>query len=183
MLWQNGNEQAFELIYKKYSVQLLAIAMQKIRHRESAQEAVQDTFLALYRNRHSLDKVNSLMAYLYVILKNRIFDQYRHDLVQKKYEGYLSASFSEADESTEEWIETRELERRLNEEIEKLPPKCRSVFKLSRNEYFSNKEIALKMAISENTVEQHMRKALSTLRAVFYTPENILFLVFLLKGW
>jgi RNA polymerase sigma-70 factor (ECF subfamily) len=51
----------------------------------------------------------------------------------------------------------------LREEILKLPPQCRQVFKLRREEELSNKEIARQMNISENTVEQHMRKALRLL--------------------
>lgn len=148
--------------------------MQKIRDRDAAQEIVQDVFLSLFNTSASLNKVSSLMAYLYVVLKNRILDQYRHELVHKKYEGYVANTFTELDHSTQEWIETRELENRLKAEIEKLPPQCRNVFKLSREEFKSNREIAATLEISENTVEQHMRKALRILRAAFYPPEKIL---------
>ncbi|HUP12206.1 MAG TPA: RNA polymerase sigma-70 factor [Niastella sp.] len=171
--WQQGNEQAFELIYKKYAVQLLAIAMQKLYDHALAQEMVQEVFLTLYKNRSSLPAIPSLMAYLYVALKNKILDHYRHQLVHKKYEHYAAAMASETDHSTQQWIDTRELEKQLHSAIEKLPPQCRNVFKLSRVEELPNKKIAARLSISENTVEQHMRKALRLLREAFYSKKLV----------
>ena len=70
----------------------------------------------------------------------------------------------------QEWIETRELEKMLNSEIEKL--------KLSRQTYFTNREIAMHLEISENTVEQHMRKALRILRASLLQYKKMVVLIF-----
>ncbi|MNT58452.1 RNA polymerase sigma factor [compost metagenome] len=49
-------------------------------------------------------------------------------------------------------------------EVENLPQKCQEVFKLSREYYMSNKEIAIKLGISESTVEKHINKAIRHLR-------------------
>jgi len=162
--WVQGEGKAFEAIYKRYAVKLLAIAMQKTGDRNIAEELVQDTFMVMYNKKTSLGNLNSVMAFLYTVLKNQIMDRYRHGLVERKYEDYLGHVFVEADNSTQMLIETKELEKMLRFEIEKLPAQCRNVFKLSRSEYLSNKEIAIKLEISENTVEQHMRKALRILR-------------------
>lgn len=163
-LWQQGDESAFEAIYKKHAVKLLSVALQKTGDRIIAEELVQDAFLSFYKNKASLTTLASALAFLYVVLKNKIMDKYRHDFVRKKYEDHLFTYYNEADHSTTAFIETRELEKILRTEIEKLPPQCRTVFNLSRKEYFSNKEIAASLQISENTVEQHMRKALRILR-------------------
>ena len=96
---------------------------------------MQDVFIGLFKNKDSANKIGSPVAYLYVILKNKILDWHRHNLVHKKYEEYTSHAHIEADNSMQEWIETRELEKMLNSEIEKLPPQCRNVFKLSRQTY------------------------------------------------
>lgn len=162
--WIQGEEKAFETIYKCYAVKLLAIAMQKTGDRNVAEELVQDTFLVLYNRKETLGELKSLMAFLYTVLKNQILDRYRREMVEQKYEVHLSYAFVEAEDSTESMMATKDLERLLSAEIEKLPAQCRNVFKLSRSEYLSNKAIALKLEISENTVEQHMRKALRILR-------------------
>jgi len=163
-MWQNGNDRAFEAIYKRYAVKLLGIAMQKINDRDVAEELVQDTFMGFFNKKEQLKELTSPMAYLYVILKHKIMDKYRHDIIHQRFEDYQAWHFNEADNSTMATIETREIERILNNEIEKLPTQCRTVFNLSRKEQLSNKEIASSLNISENTVEQHMRKALRVLR-------------------
>jgi len=163
-LWQQGNDSAFESIYRRYARQLLVIAMRKTGDREISEDIIQDVFLSLYDNKRNAHNLNSLPAYLYVILKNEILTHYRRSLVSKKYEDRLVLSYREQDDTTQDLIETKQLEQLLIEEIEKLPPQCKTVFKLSRHQHLKNKEIATRLNISENTVEQHMRKAIRILR-------------------
>jgi len=163
-LWHNGQEWAFGLLYKRYVIKLISIAIQKTNDRAIAEEMVQDAFLAYYKLGMQKKEIISVYAFLYVILKNKIMDHYRHDVVRKKYETHLEQTFDESDHSTQSLIETRELERLIDHEISQLPPQCQTVFTLSRKSMLSNKEIAHTLQISENTVEQHMRKALRILR-------------------
>jgi len=107
------------------------------------------------------------MAFLYIILKNKILDLHRRNLIHQRYQNLLKHSFNEAEEHTQSAIETRELEKLLHDEIEKLPEQCQKVFQLRRNNSFSNKQVAAHLSISENTVEQHMRRALRLLRVAF----------------
>jgi RNA polymerase sigma-70 factor (family 1) len=165
---------AFEAIYNRYALKLLAIAMDKTRDREMAEELVQDTFIAFYNSKVSLEKLNTIMAFLYMILKNKIMDRHRHNFVQRKYREYFDKAFKEADDSTRALIETRELEQLLSEEIEKLPEQCRRVFNMRRKDFMSNKDIAYTLQISENTVEQHMRKALRILKISFINHDVLL---------
>lgn len=181
LLWQKGEELAFEAIYKRYAVQLLSIAYQKIGERDIAEDIVQEVFITLFRNKEAADTISSLFAYLYVTLKNKILDAYRRDVLQRKYVHHVNTSFDEKDNSLYFQIETRDLEKKLESEIERLPPQCGKVFKLSRQKHLSNKEIALQLGISENTVEQHMRKALRILRGnlLYYDKSMMLLLIML----
>jgi RNA polymerase sigma-70 factor (ECF subfamily) len=180
-LWQNGNELAFGALYQRHVVKLIAIAMNKVHDRDSAQELVQDAFVKLYKHKDVLAPDTSIRAYLYVILKNLILNHYRKQLIQHKYESYAIHQQSFQDNSTMEGIESRELEKRLHAEIEKLPEKCKAVFLLSRKENLSNKEIATTLNISENTVEQHMRKALSRLRGSLGHYMELAFVLYFLN--
>lgn len=85
LLWQTGEELAFEVIYKRYSVQLLSIAYRKVGERDIAEDIVQEVFITLFRNKDSANTITSLFAYLYLTLKNKILDAYRRDALQKKY--------------------------------------------------------------------------------------------------
>ena len=162
-------------------MKLLAIAMDKTRDRTLAEELVQDTFIAFYNSKVSLQKLNTAMAFLYVILKNKILDLHRRNILQQKYQNLLKHTFSEADDHTSSLIETRELENLLYTEIQKLPEQCRRVFKMRREESMTNKEVADSLSISENTVEQHMRKALRLLRVAF-VKHDVLLVAILIGG-
>lgn len=158
---------------------MLAIALDKTRDKELAEELVQDTFISFYHSKISVVKMTSPMAFLYIILKNKILTLHRRNMVHQRYQNVLKHSFNEAEEHTQSLIETREIEKLLYTEIEKLPEQCRKVFQLRRNKSLSNKQVAEHLSISENTVEQHMRKALRLLRIAF-VKHDFLILSFIL---
>lgn len=145
-------------------MQLMRLAISKTNSREIAEEWVQNSFVKLYAHKESIEAGISIRAYLYVILKNQILNHYRNQLVRDKHEAYMAKQSLVEDHSIIDQIASKELEVHINKEIDQLPVKCREVFILSRKEFLSNKEIAAKLNISENTVEQHIRKAISRLR-------------------
>lgn len=176
--WQQGNEQAFEQLYTRYAIELLTIAVQKTNDREVAKELVQSVFVTFFQNKATAHQIHSLKAYLYTVLKNRLLDHYRHLLVQKKHKLYSGQLYVATDiNNVYTYIDTRELELLLQEEIKKLPPQCKHVFRLRREAELSNREIARQLNISENTVEQHMRRALRLLRHALQEAHRILFTI------
>lgn len=175
--WIDGDDRSFEILYKRHIAQLTRVAMQKIDDRAMAEEIVHDAFIQLYKQKLRLPQINSLPAYLYVMIKRSLLDLYKHDQVVKKYQRYLLHHNKDQDRDTVfEHLETKELEQQLEREIQKIPPQSRTVFSMRRDHELSNREIASQLNISENTVEQHMRKALRILRAAFYSM-----LVFILQ--
>lgn len=76
-----------------------------------------------------------------------------------------------------DWYLNEHLELLLQEEIQKLPPQCKHVYRLRREAELSNKEIARQLNISENTVEQHMRRALRLLRNALQAAHRMLFTI------
>jgi RNA polymerase sigma factor (sigma-70 family) len=65
--------------------------------------------------------------------------------------------------SPEQQVSDREELRVAAERIAKLPARCRQAFILRKVEGLSQKEVALRMSVSENTVEKHMGKAIRIL--------------------
>jgi RNA polymerase sigma-70 factor (ECF subfamily) len=121
--------------------------------------------LKFYQHKDKLLQINSVFAYLYIILKNQILNYHRSNLIKNKYEQfYTNTNENIIDTSLNGLLELKDLEKQIEISINQLPEKCRQVFLLKRKENFSNKQIAEALNISENTVEQHMRKALSRLR-------------------
>lgn len=180
LLWQKGNEPAFEQLYHNHAIPLLAIAVQKTNNREIARELVQNVFITLHNNKHAAHEINSLRAYLYTTLKYRILDHFRKELVHKKMVAHATRPLASiAANDVDAYIQTRELELLLSGEVKKLPPQCQAVFRLRREQELSNKQIAHQLHISENTVEQHMRKALRILRIAFNIGQKAILLLYL----
>ncbi len=81
----------------------------------------------------------------------------------------LSDRLTELEASDHEYIleqiALNNLEKDVIKSIDKLPPRCKEIFNLSRFELYSNTEISEKLNISVNTVKTHISKALESLRA------------------
>lgn len=163
-LWLKGEEIAFVALYKRYLLRLLNNALQKTNSKEIARELVQEVFMELYLHRHSLVPGTCLQGYLFTILRNKVFNYYRRQTVDQKYQDHIRLLGELSDSSANEAVEKKELKEKINSIVQSLPTQCKTVFLLKRDEHFSNKEIARRLNISVNTVEQHIRKARNVLR-------------------
>jgi RNA polymerase sigma-70 factor (ECF subfamily) len=164
-LWQQGNEQAFDVLYKRYVIQLVGLITQKTGSEENAKELSQDVFLAVYLQKDNLQNIQNFKAYLFGIAKNKVFNYYRHQLVKRQYQQNLLNEINPVIDDVNEILENKQLVQIIDQQVEQLPPKCREVFKLSRQENLSYKAIAQRLKISENTVDQHIQKALRAIRS------------------
>jgi len=135
-----------------------------VKDKATAEDLAQDTFFKFWDKRHSLDIQTSLKAYLrrmaineglYYLRKNKKF--------QKEEVSVLE--FVATTNNVEDQVLYQELSDKVATAIDVLPPRCRAVFKLSRYEELSYKEIAARLDISVKTVENQMGKALKVLRA------------------
>ena len=163
-LFQGGNEAAFELLYNRYWEQMLTIAYYRVGCLETAKELVQDVFANLWQRREKLAIRTTFATYLSSAMRYAVLDYIRSQAVKEKYVTAIKKTVQGANNTTLESIEYQELTQVLNQEISKLPIKCQTVFKLSRIDHHSNKEIAEQLKISPKTVENHLTKALKVLR-------------------
>lgn len=73
-----GSEAALEIIYDRYSTAIFAAAYRLTSDRGTAEEVVQETFLALWNRAESFDPTaGSLAAWLHTIARNRAIDRLR----------------------------------------------------------------------------------------------------------
>ncbi|SHM11509.1 RNA polymerase sigma-70 factor [Mucilaginibacter sp. OK098] len=163
-LLQQGNEHAFTEIYNRYWAKLFAIAANKIKELDEAEEIVQDIFVSLWKRRNELGVIDTLSSYLAVSVKYRVIKILDKRNNQQKYSDYSQHTANLTDDSTQQWLEFEELRSRLAAFVADLPEKCRLVYKMSRDSGFSQKRIAAELGISEKTVEAHLGKAIKTLR-------------------
>lgn len=163
-LLQQGDEYAFTEIYNRYWSKLFAVAANKVKELDEAEEIVQDIFVSLWKRRNELADINTLSAYLAVSVKYRVIKLLDKQARQQKYTNYTHYVTTLSDDSTQQWLEFEELRLRIAGFVADLPEKCRLVYQLSRESGLSHKKIAEELGISEKTVEAHLGKALKTLR-------------------
>lgn len=164
-----GNINAFDELFKIYSGKVFNFTRYFTLSIEEAEEITQEVFIAVWENRKKIDAEISFSSYLFGIAKNKIFN-----LIRKKhyYYQYIKKNENNEEINGEEELLNRELQRLINECIESLPPKRKEIFKLSREEGLTYKEIAKKLNISENTVDVQIRRSLKQIQEVL---KNYLF--------
>ncbi len=159
-----GDERAFQKIYEKHWEQLYLAAYKRLDSSTIAEELVQDLFMDLWTKRASVNIRSSLGAYLAGALKYRILDHMRHQLVREKYIRHLTQYYITEKNEVLENIYSQDLQEQLQLAENQLPPRCYTIYQLSRKHHFSNREIAEHLEISTKTVENQITKALRMLR-------------------
>ena len=162
---QNGDPYAFEILYVNYYNDLCFFLSRICKDNAICKDLVQEVFLNIWKKRHVLKITTSLKSYLYKSVYNQYL-QYLRD--QKKQKNLLETLKAEAvleyyiTDTSQDDIKIK----KLKSAIEKLPPRCKEAFILSKVEDRKYKEIAFLMGISTKTVEIHVSKALGLLRKI-----------------
>lgn len=168
-----GDEQAFAVLYDFFAEDLTRHIVSKVASIQVAEDILHDLFLTLWRNRQRMIDIESLPAYLYSSCRYLILAHYRKELKRVNSIDLDHIDLLDESVSLEDRLHYRYVIDMVSSEIENLPNKCREIFKLSRSEYLTNREIAEMMDISVSTVEKHINKAISRLRVI--TKRNLFF--------
>jgi len=159
---RKGEEDAFKHLIDRYHHRLYVYANSLIKDKYQAEDIVQNVFIRTWENRHRLKANLALKGFLYKSVHNEFIDQYRKkratNVLEKKYFEELD-KYGEKDEAFFE-----KLLSLVYHEIQNLPPKCRKIFLMSKQQGFSNLEIAEHLDLSIKTIEYHITKAFSLLR-------------------
>lgn len=158
-----GDLKQFEELFDKNYHHLCNKVCRITRDMASAEDIVQDVFVDFWMKEQQ-QKTQKHEAYLYKSCINRALS-----LVSSlKRKETLNTLYSDSNllksSSTDHELEFNELEQKVKQSIDSLPPMCKKVFLLSRYEEMSHKEIADFLKISPNTVDNHIKKALVILR-------------------
>jgi RNA polymerase sigma-70 factor (ECF subfamily) len=167
---------SFEKLFRLYYQRLFLYAC-KFTDENTANDVLQDLFYSIWRDRDKSRLIQSPDQYLFAMVRHRCF-QY----LKKKRDSEVP------DLQTEEYyfFDTGEsvlqfdIENRVNELFDSLPPRSREVFLLSRRKGLSNKEIADQLNISVKTVEKHITISIKHFKEALQTTYPELFLFFLL---
>lgn len=165
-LLKDGKEKGFEVIYDRYADRLYQYVFKRVKAREVSEEIVQEVFISLWSKRETVEIHTSLEAYLFVSARYAILTHFRSERVRRNYLEHFTAFLAgrNYDNSMVEMMDLRELEYNIDNSIDRLPEKCKTVFRLSRIEHEPIPRIAEKMNISRRTVENYLSQAMRHLR-------------------
>ena len=156
------DDAVFDEIYERYWSLLYRSAFNVLRDKEACMDVLQEVFIWFWEHRDHIN-VNSVKAYLLTAVKYKVANYIRNGKVRESF--YDRIPKIELDTAfPDEILEVKELKEMISAFVMELPERCQEVFNMSRNDHMSNKEIAMKLGISEQTVETHMKRALKTLR-------------------
>ncbi|TAJ15512.1 RNA polymerase sigma-70 factor [Marinilabiliaceae bacterium JC017] len=161
---RNSDPVAFEAFFHFYQGKIHAFFQHSLPATEDTESLVQEVFIKIWLMRTELLPGKSLKSLLFTIAKNEVNDRLRKRLVHQKYLQGVNLRESTEDISLQKQVEYMDLAHFINRLIDKLPEKRKIVFKLSRFEGKTYKQIARELGISENTVDTQIRKALATLQ-------------------
>jgi len=159
-----GDQCAFEQIYYAYSKKLYHFGLGLLKDPNNASEMVQDVFVTLWEKREHINPELNFDNYLLTMAYNSIRKIFRKRSIEQKVKNNLLKEKPEPVKNTENSVIYNDYYSLAQTSIEKMPPKRKAVYKLSRQEGMSNKEIAKKLDISKRTVEAHLAEALSYLK-------------------
>jgi len=160
-LIKQGDQIAFRHLFYQYADSLERFITYYIHDREKSQDLVLDIFTYIWENRQNFEIKLTLKAYLFQAVRNKSFTYIR----DKKIPVYLEEMEGmEIVQNYDSELELQELHHLIEEAVSLLPDKCREIFRKSREENLTNKEIAGQLHISEKTVEGQITIALKKIR-------------------
>ncbi len=180
----NDDEKAFEFIYWKYNVHVYNFANSLLYSPKIAQDITQNVFLKIWEKRHEINPEQNFNAYLFTIARNMVYKETEQKLLAEQSLRQLQEEEDVLDMSTIQTLDYHFTEELCRSLVEELPPARREIFKLSRFERLSNKEIALRLSISERTVETQLYRATRFLKRKLLSDEGLglLILLFIIQS-
>lgn len=159
-----GNTDAFQAVYIRYWNELFIVSKKRLRSDDAAAEIVQDIFVDLWERRQNL-KIENLDRYLFTAVKYKVIDQIRSRLSSKESsDPFLEDIVSYFDQQADDNLAFEDLNSAIEKILVHMPAKTRDIFRMSRLENHSVREISSCMNIPERTVEYHITQSLRILR-------------------
>jgi RNA polymerase sigma-70 factor (family 1) len=163
-LLKGDNEAAFTEIYGRYAEKLTGFASSKLYGLEDSRDVIHDVFVKLWEERKQLKVDRNLEAYLFTLIRYRIIDKIRKNITREGYAEMVLALRISHQSEIEQQITAKEIRQHMEAALEKLSPRVKEIYNLSREENLTITEIAQRLQLSEQTVKNQLTFALKHLR-------------------
>ncbi len=153
-----NDQAAFTQLYLHFGKRLIHFATTLVRSKETAEELTEDVFVKLWSNRIHITEIENITVYLYVAVKNKALTSLSlkaRQLVLAPFD-FLDTSVDSFAADPYDLMITSEMMDRMHQAVEALPPRCKMIFKLIREDGLKYKEVAEILNISVNTIDVQM---------------------------
>lgn len=176
---KRGSHKAFDRIYQMYAKRLYAYSLQFTKSPAESEEIVQEVFVKLWTNRLKIRQDETLRSLLFVMAKHHLINAYRFKVNHPVYEEYVRYMDTLSMEDTCYKLEYNEFLLGFRQVMKTLPLTQQKVIHLSRIEQLSNKEIAEKLSLSEQTVKNQLSLGIKALKEKLNKILLLLMLLFI----
>jgi len=177
-LLKKGQEEAFTILYQRHWAIIYQQVYRILRDDDECRDVIQEVFSSLWLKREQLADNTNLGAYLYIQGRNRVFSLIAKNRVRSDYLNSITQFMEKVDRNATDLLEEKEIFARVEQEINRLPPRMREIFILSREEGRSHKEIADALGLSEQTVKKQVHNALKIIKPKLQNLGGIAVLLF-----
>ena len=157
----NGDQDAMQTIFLAYFSHIYQTTFRFVKHKEISEDLAQEVFLKLWKKRNKITIQKTIKGYLTIMAYHEAMGHLRKQAPQT---AEIDKVMHLSKEDGWEAVNKNELEDKIKEAINRLAPRCKGIFILSRFEGKTYREIGEIMEISVKTVENQMGKALQILR-------------------
>ncbi len=159
---RQGDKDVFEQVFHVCYENLCQYAFTILRDMDEAEDIVQSMFMKVWERREELNIQQSMRSYLFRAVYHQCINQLEHRTIKMKHREYGVYEGQHKVQQPEVFPE--ELSEDIRTAVNDLPQQCRTIFMMSRYEELRYAEIAKKLNISVNTIENQISKALRILR-------------------
>lgn len=156
-----SDQQSYNELFLHFYPSLQQFAFSFVKSKQLSEEVVSDVFIKIWEKRKTLHNITNLKLYLFTSTRNTAINY----LKKKKGEQHILAEdywveLNSVYFDPEKLMITAEMVTRIHKAIQSLPPKCKLIFKLIKEEGLKYKEVATLLDLSVKTVENQMTLAL-----------------------
>lgn len=161
----NGNDDCFEVLYKKYADVLFRYGIQFTSNGDIVKDAIHDVFVKLYNDRQHLKAEANIKFYLFTCLKNRLYNLLKRDLFFDKID-LEEAEFldPDAEELVTNALSQKEMQRTVRFVLDLLTDRQREIIYYRYIEELSIEEIAALIEMNYQSVQNSIQRSLKKIR-------------------
>ncbi|MEM6737570.1 MAG: sigma-70 family RNA polymerase sigma factor [Bacteroidota bacterium] len=156
---QSGKEWAFDIVFEIYNTRVFGLAIKMGLPKMEAEGVLQETFIAIWDKRRSLDPNLSFNSLVLTIAKRQTIKVIRSNASRAQRNEHMRYLMPTSYEGTEDYVIYKEMLKEAKEKLDSLPKKQKQIWMLSKEEGLSSGEIADRLNLTKRTVENHLFRA------------------------